>query len=108
MSDKCFACDRKLGKSPMLVDTHDDQFVYVGRDCGRLITAAGESGYQPPKGGPRLYPLPLRLETRAWIIDGRERYDFAWYEGRERKITSDGTYVTRQQARQEAYKRLTQ
>lgn len=56
--EQCFACGRRLGKSPVRVDTRDDQTVLVGRDCARLIRAAGEQGYHPPQGGPRLYPLP--------------------------------------------------
>lgn len=57
MSDRCFACDRKLSRSYALVDTRDDQVVYVGSECFKLIAAAGDNGYQPPKGGPRLYPI---------------------------------------------------
>lgn len=53
--DKCFACGRKLGRKPVLVDTRDAQLVYVGRECYKLVRAAGNAGYQPPKGGPRLY-----------------------------------------------------
>lgn len=52
---KCFACDRKLGKNPRLVDTRDCQTVYVGSECYKLIKASGEVGYQPSKGGPRLW-----------------------------------------------------
>jgi len=55
--EHCFACGRKLGKSPYLADTRDDQTVYVGSECAKLIKSAGEQGYQPPLGGPRLYPL---------------------------------------------------
>ena len=55
--EKCFACGRKLGETPMLVDTRDDQLVYVGRECAKLVIASGEAGYQPPLGGPRLYAL---------------------------------------------------
>ncbi len=51
----CFACGKKLGKKPRLVDTRDDQLVYVGSECFRLIKKAGQLGYQPPSGGPRLY-----------------------------------------------------
>lgn len=54
---KCFACDHALGKNPTLVDTRDAQTVYVGSECLKKIKAAGESGWQPPKGGPRLYLL---------------------------------------------------
>ena len=56
--DKCFACDRRLGRTPALVDTRDGQTVYVGTECYKLIKAAGDTGYQPPTGGPRLYLLP--------------------------------------------------
>jgi hypothetical protein len=59
MADKCYACDRTLGKKPRLVDTRDAQAVYVGRECYKMIEAAGERGYQPPRGGPRLYLLKL-------------------------------------------------
>lgn len=55
MIGRCFACDRKLGRNPALVDTRDSQMVFVGRECWRQIKAAGEAGWQPPKGGPRLY-----------------------------------------------------
>lgn len=56
----CFACDRKLGKNPKMADTRDNQIVYVGINCYKHIEDAGETGYQPPLGGPRLYPLPKR------------------------------------------------
>jgi hypothetical protein len=51
----CFACGRKLGKSPRTADTRDDQIVAVGIECHEHIVAAGEAGWQPPKGGPKLY-----------------------------------------------------
>lgn len=57
MTERCYACDRKLGKAPVLVDTRDDQTVFVGSECFKQIEAAGEDGWQPPKGGPRLYLL---------------------------------------------------
>jgi len=55
--ERCFACGRLLStrKPPVLVDTRDDQKVYVGPECAKRVT---EAGYQPPKGGPKLYPLP--------------------------------------------------
>lgn len=56
-NEKCFACGRQLGKTPHRVDTRDDQTVFVGRECYKLIERAGETGYQPPRGGPRLYLL---------------------------------------------------
>ena len=51
---RCFACDRKLGKNPHIVDTRDAQTVFVGNECFKNVT---EAGWQPPKGGPKLYPL---------------------------------------------------
>jgi hypothetical protein len=57
-NEKCFACERPLSLRPGLADTVDGQRVYVGRDCFLKIIAAGSAGYQPPKGGPVLYPLP--------------------------------------------------
>jgi len=65
-NDKCFACDRALGRKPKVVDTRDAQFVHVGVDCFRKIVSAGDSGYQPPKGGPKLYALHSSL---PWRID---------------------------------------
>lgn len=68
---ECFACGRKTGKTPQLVDTRDDQLVYVGSECFKLIKAAGEGGYQPPKGGPRLWlSAPVRRETRGRLMKG--------------------------------------
>lgn len=67
MSDeKCYACDRKLGKSPTLVRCEDEQTVFVGRECLKLIKAAGTAGYQPPKGGPRLYLMDTPGLKQYW------------------------------------------
>ncbi len=54
--DKCFACGRQLNTC-CLVDTRDGQEVFVGKECYRKIMAAGDAGYQPPQGGPKLYPI---------------------------------------------------
>ena len=53
---RCYACGR-LTTSPECADTKDCQWVYVGRECYKLIKSAGDYGYQPPLGGPRLYEL---------------------------------------------------
>lgn len=55
--ERCFACDKKLGRTPHRADTRDAQTVLVGSECYKLIVEAGEAGYQPPKGGPRLWVL---------------------------------------------------
>jgi hypothetical protein len=57
---KCFACGKSLGKTPALVTCADEQTAYVGRECYKLIKAAGKEGYQPPRGGPRLYLLEFK------------------------------------------------
>ena len=58
----CFVCNRKLGKRPALVTCEDEQDVYVGRECFKLIRAAGAQGYLPKADkngitGPRLFLL---------------------------------------------------
>lgn len=54
---KCFACNRQLKGTPRIADTRDCQTVFVGPECYKAIRSAGETGYQPPLGGPRLWPL---------------------------------------------------
>ena len=51
-TNKCFACDRKLGKNPHVAVTSDGQRVYVGSECFKKLDGCG---YQPPLGGPKLY-----------------------------------------------------
>jgi hypothetical protein len=59
---KCFACDKRLGANPQLVTTFDGQTAYVGSGCFKLVLAAGETGYQPPLGGPRLKLIAERVQ----------------------------------------------
>lgn len=66
MTERCFACGRLLGKNPALADTRDGQTVFVGSECFKFIKTAGEHGWQPPRGGPRLYLIPKGL-TQAQI-----------------------------------------
>lgn len=63
--ERCFACDKPLGKAPQLVGCKDKQDVHVGINCYRKIKAAGAAGYQPPKGGPRLYLLQFTDRLRC-------------------------------------------
>ncbi len=55
--DRCFACDRKLGKTYKRADTRDDQIVAVGPDCYKKVVEAGEEGYRYPGIGPRLWVI---------------------------------------------------
>lgn len=64
--DRCFACGRKLGSTKLIeADTLEDQRVFVGPECAKHIRTAGDRGWQPPRGGPRLYPLSD--ERRAYF-----------------------------------------
>ena len=64
--ERCFACNRPLRtRNPKRVDTRDAQVVYVGADCFKLVVAAGEGGYQPPLGGPRLFVIADQPATPA-------------------------------------------
>lgn len=56
---KCFACDRDLGRNPFGAITGDGQFVRVGSGCHALIQRNKRVGWQPPLGGPKLYPIKL-------------------------------------------------
>lgn len=65
MTDKCFACGRPIiNAHGYLVGCSDDQDVGVGPECYRKISRAGEHGYQPPQGGPRLYVLSVAFDLR--------------------------------------------
>jgi hypothetical protein len=66
---KCFACDRTMKGDPQQADTRNGQIVYVGPCCLKKIIATGDAGYQPPKGGPRLYPMPVERSTMSHIFD---------------------------------------
>lgn len=63
--NRCFACNRVMGKKePKLVTCQDEQDVYVGSECFKLIQAAGPLGYLPKASpdsptltGPRLFLL---------------------------------------------------
>ncbi len=69
-SRKCFACGRRLGSNPYPADTRDDQVVYVGSECYKLIKAAGEAGWKPPLGGPRLWAINSRQRVNELIRKG--------------------------------------
>lgn len=60
--ERCYACGRILRGKPRLVDTRDDQKVYVGPDCYKKIEKAGEAGYKvgPGVNGVRLYIISER------------------------------------------------
>lgn len=55
--DRCFACGQALRRLKYLVTCSDEQTAFVGADCFLNIERANDLGWQPPKGGPRLYTL---------------------------------------------------
>lgn len=62
---RCFACGRNVGRNPAMADTRDAQTVEVGRECYKLIKRAGERGYQPERGGPRLWTIQAEGKAMA-------------------------------------------
>ena len=67
--ERCFACNARLTrpKSVFLSDKLSDgrQYdVHVGPECFKHVKAAGVTGHQPPKGGPRLF---LRADDAARV-----------------------------------------
>ncbi|TXH57555.1 MAG: hypothetical protein E6Q97_04255 [Desulfurellales bacterium] len=66
--ERCYACDLLLSaKRPLrLVNVaREDQNVEVGPECYRNVQAAGADGWQPSKGGPRLYPIEFDPRRKA-------------------------------------------
>lgn len=68
--DRCFACDKPLRNADAVVTEDGRQHPFVGRDCFRRIGAAGPKGYQPPKGGPRLF-LFAKDAAASWERNAR-------------------------------------
>ena len=67
--EKCFACDQTLGShAPCIAYTADGQRVHVGRDCfGHVQRWNERGGYQPSKGGPKLYLASLAKDVMKGI-----------------------------------------
>jgi hypothetical protein len=55
--ERCFACGKPLHGDGERVACIDDQEPMVGSDCFKKIRKSGAEGYQPKRGGPRLYTL---------------------------------------------------
>lgn len=73
---RCFVCNRKLGKNPATVTCEDEQDVFVGQECYKLIENAGVEGYLRPADkdgirGPRLFLLKFDPKKRLPFNTGR-------------------------------------
>jgi hypothetical protein len=55
--ESCYCCDKPFAKKTgaYWVWTCDGQRQFAGPECFRKIKKAGTEGYQPPKGGPRMF-----------------------------------------------------
>lgn len=66
--DKCYACGRGFRRSDTrrFAVTSDGFTVYVGSDCHRHICSARGAGFQPPRGGPRLFKPSPQTCAHEW------------------------------------------
>jgi len=63
--EKCFACGKPIRKAePYMVQTIDGQKPFVGPECAKKVVDFGDFGYDPPKGGPRLYHMMAQPKPR--------------------------------------------
>lgn len=77
----CFACGKLIRGTPHKARSRDDdQNVFVGPDCYAHITKAGNTGYQPPKGGPVLVAgwFPSMANPDGFEVERRAALD--WYD----------------------------
>lgn len=58
----CYACDKPLMMNAYEALTIDNQLIWVGADCARKIAKANKEGWQPPKGGPKLFDPSRRVK----------------------------------------------
>lgn len=104
----CFACGRSLKNVFQFpCKTSDGQRVVVGPECYKNVKTAGKEGWQPPKGGPKLFLHSTAADAAhtsagqlAWHHDlqivienpqGTERRGYGWTV----KMPADYGYVRR-------------
>lgn len=58
LKERCYACGKAMRSRPNNVWTIDGQPQPVGRDCFKKVQSALGMGWQPPRGGPRLFLHP--------------------------------------------------
>lgn len=57
---RCYACDRPIRGNRHPTFTSDGQTQHIGIECARRVYKSRSEGYQPPKGGPRLYAFAVQ------------------------------------------------
>ena len=74
--EKCYACGKRFRLNSYnvipyhpYVLTFDGQKQFVGSDCYRRIQESESKGYQPPRGGPRLW-VELYAPAEALLAAG--------------------------------------
>ena len=64
ISEKCFACGATL-KVWRMAFTIDGQSVFIGSSCAKKTARSGAVGWQPDRGGPRLFTSRVPPGLRA-------------------------------------------
>lgn len=58
-TERCYLCERPIYTTVHKVYTSDGQTQFAGEECYRMVRDSGLDGYQPPKGGPRVWYGPV-------------------------------------------------
>lgn len=53
--DPCYCCGKLMKYRTAAIYTSDGQPQWVGLDCYKHIVSAGKIGFQPKRGGPKLF-----------------------------------------------------
>ena len=70
---ECYACGRDMRCAGFAVRTSDGQHQEVGKDCYQHVKRGAENGWQPRRGGPRLYTLWAFEVREAWETENHQR-----------------------------------
>jgi hypothetical protein len=84
----CYACGkmtRGTREFPLqaVLEDDDGNLVWVGPDCHKKTRAEG--GYQPTRGGPRLFFNQAQRE--AWLAKQRRHYPEEWGPSDNKRLT---------------------
>lgn len=71
-SGKCFSCGAIL-KVWRVAFTIDGQSVFIGSSCAKKTARSGSAGWQPDRGGPRLFISRVPPGLRALCEDHEKK-----------------------------------